>query len=204
MITDFIVYALCDRATHQIRYIGASTKGLARPFAFEGYTHNPALRTWMRNLIVTRDEYVVLVLATAESMTELFELEKRWIRIGAHYDWPLANIHGMPKPPPAAPEDLDPAQPMKRGVRFDLRAWRRDPEVRARLAATPALNPRVPGRVAKVVVPPDFSGSILDMVDTPSKDACTLCGWYPGRKGRPTKCDRCAGRADRPARRKRR
>lgn len=125
---DFIVYALCDPRTHQIRYIGSSQRGLIRPLQHQNYSHNLDLAAWLRDMIASRQEYTVLVLSVATSVAELLELEKHWIATGRYHGWPLANKTGRARPP-------DPEVLIAPGKRWSVRDWRRDPEVRARLAA---------------------------------------------------------------------
>lgn len=125
---DFIIYALCDARTHQVRYIGKSERGLVRPLEHQNYSHNPDLAAWLRDLVVSRSEYVVLVLATATSVEQLADLEAHWIATGRYWGWPLCNRTHRPRTPDA--EALIPP-----GKRWNLQAWRRDPDVRARLAA---------------------------------------------------------------------
>jgi len=129
---DFIVYALADSETHQIRYIGASTKGLLRPMQHAEFTHNPDLAAWVHDLLITRRDYVIVTLATAESILQLYELEKHWIAVGVYFKWPLVNRQHVPN----RLKKLDPEQLIPPGKRWNVDAWRRDPEVRARLAAS--------------------------------------------------------------------
>lgn len=132
---DFIVYALCDPRTHRIRYIGKSERGLVRPLEHQNYSHNPDLAAWLRDMVASRQEYTVLVLATATSVEQLSELEAHWIATGRYFGWPLANKTGRPRTPNS--DVLIPP-----GKRWSIRAWRRDPEVRARLAAAKIRQPK--------------------------------------------------------------
>lgn len=126
---DFIVYALCDPRTHQVRYIGKSEIGLSRPFSNRGYGHNLTLSRWMSDLAATKQDYVVLVLAHAASVQQLAELETFWINLGVKSGWPLANKAGVEDPDwmPGEKRGLGPVVP---GKKWDVRAWRRDPDVR--------------------------------------------------------------------------
>lgn len=127
-INGFIVYALCDARTHQIRYVGASERGLVRPVGISGYKGHPELHAWLRDLAVCGSEHVVLVLATASTVEQLHAAEAYWIDLGRHFGWPLLNRQGKPK-------TLEAEQLLPEGKRWSAKNWRRDPEVRARLAA---------------------------------------------------------------------
>jgi hypothetical protein len=146
-IIDFIVYALCDPRTHQIRYIGKSELGLSRPLTFSGYGKNADLRAWMHDLLVTGQSYVVIVLERATSVMHLSELEAHWIKVGSQAGWPLANKNGLERKI-LTPEERRQAiqeqqELMPDNKRWTVKAWRRDPEVQARLKAS-KINPKRP------------------------------------------------------------
>lgn len=139
----FIVYALADARTHQIRYVGSSEIGLARPTNIRGYKEHPTLFAWLHDLTVCGSEHVILVLATAPDLAELRARERYWIEQGKKFGWPLLNRAGFSL-------DIEPIErvaskeeeaPLDR-KRWALRKWRRDPEVRARLAAARASTKR--------------------------------------------------------------
>jgi len=137
-LNAFIVYALCDARTHQIRYIGCSEVGLARPTDINGYQNNPELTAWLRDLAVCGSEHVILVLAKAADIASLRAAERYWIRLGKHFGWPLLNKQSFT----LDIEAVEAAVPMPKGEKWKLRNWRRDPEVRARLAEARASRKR--------------------------------------------------------------
>ncbi len=126
LMHDFIVYALCDPRTNQIRYIGKSELGLIRPLDYRKYNHNPVLYAWLRDMLASRQEYTIIVLAVATSVEQLSELETHWIATGRYFGWPLANKT-------ARPRDANQDVLIPPGKRWSIAAWRRDPEVKARL-----------------------------------------------------------------------
>jgi hypothetical protein len=119
-----IVYALVDPRTHQTRYIGKSKNGLARPFSHRAYTHNVKLSAWLRDLDSCQTEYTVLILAHASTDEQLTSLEAHWIGLAHRFGWPLTNGN--------TPRDVLAEPPPTR--KWDVKAWRRDPEVKNRLA----------------------------------------------------------------------
>jgi len=134
----FIVYALCDARTHQIRYVGSSEVGLARPSDIRGYKNNPELTAWLRDLAVCGSEHVILVLAKAADVASLRAAERYWIQLGKHFGWPLLNKQGFTLDIDA----VEAAVPPQKREKWKLRHWRNDPEVRARLAEASASRKR--------------------------------------------------------------
>ena len=124
----FIVYALCDERTHQIRYIGCSEMGLSRPMTRRGYKDNRELQAWLHDLDICGSERIILVLATASDIAQLRAAEAFWISLGKRSGWPLLNKAGF------SLDIEEPDQPMPKGERWKLKNWRRDPEVKAALA----------------------------------------------------------------------
>jgi hypothetical protein len=130
-VNAFIVYALCDARTHQIRYIGCSEIGLVRPLNTKGYKNNPEVTDWLRDLRVCGSEHVILVLASPKDIAEMRAAERYWIDQGRRFGWPLLNRAGFT----LDIEAVDTYTPPVDNKRRSLREWRRDPEVRSRLAA---------------------------------------------------------------------
>lgn len=127
-----IVYALVDPRTSKIRYIGKSTRGMIRPLDHKYYTHSGEIAAWLRDLKACNTTYVVTVLAEALTEEQLAKFEAYWISAGQSFGWPLANKQGISGSSKLPPSPLDPSK------RWSAKEWRRDPEVRARLAAAKA------------------------------------------------------------------
>lgn len=141
-VNSFIVYALCDARTHQVRYVGCSEIGLSRPLNLSGYKNNAELDAWLRDLRVCGSEPVILVLAQAADIAGLRAAEKYWIGLGRHFGWPLSNKVGF------SLDIVEPDALMPKGKRWEMKAWRRDPEVRAALSAA-RESTRQPARRGK-------------------------------------------------------
>lgn len=141
-INAFIVYALCDARTHQIRYIGSSEVGISRPASHHGYKNNPEVHAWYRDLVVCGSEPIILVLARAKDVGELRAFEAYWIKQGKHWGWPLLNRQGFTLDAVEVEPLVERAQPPKlEGRKWQLEEWRRDPEVKAALSAARTLRP---------------------------------------------------------------
>jgi hypothetical protein len=76
----FLIYALCDPRTREVRYIGASTRGLARPrqhLSLSGNRDNTSVRAhWCRGLLVAGLAPLVRVLEEVADRTALMEAER--------------------------------------------------------------------------------------------------------------------------------
>ncbi len=81
---------------------------------------------WLYDLESTRTPYTVLILAEAFTQPQLDMFETHWIALGERFGWPLANKQ---RPKDKMPE---PEEPLV--GRWDIKKWRRDPEVKQKLA----------------------------------------------------------------------
>lgn len=90
-----LIYALIDPRTDEIRYVGKSSWGMARP---KRHTNPPELAkdpthkgNWLRNLIDSGGFPIIRVLEVVESVDALIPAEIRWIAEGREQGWPLTN-----------------------------------------------------------------------------------------------------------------
>ena len=96
LLREFLVYALIDPTTKKIRYIGQSTRGLARP---KEHWKPCKLRNaqpchavhWLKKLVHAGNVPTVYVLETCASQEELNAAEIHWIAFGRTNNWPLTN-----------------------------------------------------------------------------------------------------------------
>ncbi len=92
----FLIYALVDPVSLEIRYIGKSSSGLTRP---KGHLRESTLKDhlhthknrWIQGLTAAARTYEIEVLEYP-SEQELDEAEKKWIRVGRAEGWPLTNV----------------------------------------------------------------------------------------------------------------
>lgn len=95
----FLVYALVDPRTKDVRYIGVSSSGLKRPRRHATSTSlrqdtNLHKARWIRRLQSDGLVYIIRVLQECSAQAELPEAEQRWIRHARREAWPLTNLTG--------------------------------------------------------------------------------------------------------------
>lgn len=91
---DYIIYALIDPTTGHIRYIGLTTKGVARPMRHctNGYKKDNTRRSkWTRSLIARGIYPEWRVIEYCESKQDLSNAEKFWIKHCREIGCPLVN-----------------------------------------------------------------------------------------------------------------
>jgi hypothetical protein len=90
----FLVYALVDPRTQQVRYIGKSCSGMERPRQhampcfLRGKTHK---ENWVRAVLGAGLEPEIRVLEAVSGPEALSEAERAWITHGREAGWPLTN-----------------------------------------------------------------------------------------------------------------
>jgi hypothetical protein len=84
-----LVYALTE-SDGEIRYIGKSTSGLARPRG----PHRAHCASWLKAVKARGEKFGVLVLeyVIASEPGELEDAEVRWIKFGRESGWRLTNL----------------------------------------------------------------------------------------------------------------
>ena len=95
-MSPFLIYALVDPGTSEIRYIGKSSTGLKRPRehanpAVLGRDHGYKVN-WIRGLLADGLNYEIKVLEELPSSDVLSDAEIRWIAYGRSEGWPLTNL----------------------------------------------------------------------------------------------------------------
>lgn len=92
----YLIYALTDPRTKEIRYIGQSTTGLLRPRAHTSPTKLARTSThqvnWIKGLVAAGLKYTITVLEHLAGIDGLDAAEIRWIAYGRECGWPLTNI----------------------------------------------------------------------------------------------------------------
>lgn len=92
----FLIYALSDPRTDEVRYVGKSCSGLARPrqhLQAKTLREDPTYKAkWLRSLIAAGHAPEVLVIHEAESREALPDAERWWIAYGRAMCWPLTNL----------------------------------------------------------------------------------------------------------------
>jgi hypothetical protein len=93
--SKYLIYGLVDPRTDDIRYIGQSSRGLARPHS-HGWVS--ALRTrkthttaWIKSLRRAGFDYTVVILEVVNHKNLLGVAERRWIRCARELGWHLTN-----------------------------------------------------------------------------------------------------------------
>lgn len=127
----FLIYALTDPRTDEIRYVGKSSSGLRRPghhgarsVLAKDSTHKG---NWIRGLVAAGLRYGVRVLEelpavaalpASERRDAMDAAERRWIAHGRSMGWPLTNLteggDGGGAPSPETREKLSRAQKGKK------------------------------------------------------------------------------------------
>lgn len=127
----FLIYALTDPRTGEIRYIGKSSSGLARPQEHGG-RHLPRDRSrkgdWIRALQKDGLSYGVSVLEEFPSNDGVDPAEIRWIAYGRSQGWDLTNLTDG--------GDGCFGRKMSEAGRAKLRARKFSPETREKIAAS--------------------------------------------------------------------
>jgi hypothetical protein len=93
----FIVYALVDPRTDQIRYIGKSSVGMERPrshvepgrIANESNLHKAR---WLQQLVTDGLRPIIRVLQSGQSDDEILQMERDWIARARAEGWPIVNL----------------------------------------------------------------------------------------------------------------
>lgn len=96
MVTKYLIYALIDPRTEQVRYVGQSSCGMKRPrmHSFASVLHkdgHTAKACWIRSLQQLGLEYRIAILDMLPEPAGLDELEQYWIARGRASGWPLLN-----------------------------------------------------------------------------------------------------------------
>jgi len=123
MSERFIIYALTDPMTGDVRYVGRSSRGLQRPAA---HMHPRALAKddtykgrWLRSLVASGHRPGVRVIAVCADESHLNAAERQWIAYGKASCWPLTNGtdggEGLCNPPPETRVKMSAAKKGKPG-----------------------------------------------------------------------------------------
>lgn len=90
----YLIYALIDPRTCQVRYVGKSCQGLTRPRAHCRYaaTAQTYCARWIRQLLSIGFAYEIRVLAWFATDIPLCNAERDWIAFGRAEGWPLTNL----------------------------------------------------------------------------------------------------------------
>jgi NUMOD3 motif len=130
-----LIYTLSDPTTHEVRYVGLSTRGMVRPRAHLSpsvLTRETHKNHWLRALVAKGKRPIIAVVAAWDSIAfeELCGAERYWIRYFRDNGSPLTNAtdggEGTVNPPPDIRAKNGSA---RRGVRLSL-------ELRARMSAS--------------------------------------------------------------------
>jgi hypothetical protein len=89
----FIIYALIDPRTKEIRYVGKSCYGLGRPrrHAINARSEPTRKAAWILELLAVGLMYEIRVLEHCRSHDDVADAEERWIFTGNRLRWPLTN-----------------------------------------------------------------------------------------------------------------
>lgn len=82
---DLLIYGLRDPRTQEIRYVGSSKRGLARPRVHAGLARRgePGHKAnWIRSLQADGLSYEIVVLERVQTVADLTSAEMRWIALG--------------------------------------------------------------------------------------------------------------------------
>lgn len=96
MEQKYIIYALVQPDTNEIRYIGKSTSGLSRPkehFKPKNYLHGKTYKDkWMNKCLSNNIIPEIIILASTENKEELCNLEIEYIEKYKQMGAPLTNL----------------------------------------------------------------------------------------------------------------
>lgn len=90
----YTIYALVDPRTHQVRYIGQTSKHptvRSEDHWSNKNEHNKRKRDWIQELKLLNAKPIVVALQYADSTEEANKSEQYWIALGLRYNWPLVN-----------------------------------------------------------------------------------------------------------------
>jgi len=93
-ISRFLVYALADPRSGDIRYIGRSSSGLIRPRAHTGKTallEGNYKARWIRKILSIGLRPSIVVLNEYDTQDQLPDAEQAWIAFGRGCGWRLTN-----------------------------------------------------------------------------------------------------------------
>lgn len=129
-MSDRLIYALIDPVTDHVRYVGLSTRGMARP-QLHLKTPKPDDRThranWIRSLMVQGKLPIVRVVEYCSSDDELSEAEASWISLFGLLGCPLTNHR-------SGGFNGKPDEETKRNISSKLKGYVRSAEVRQRMS----------------------------------------------------------------------
>lgn len=90
-----IIYGLVDPRTKLVRYVGASTSGLARP-RMHRQTHSLSATSpknrWLKSIFALGLDYEIAILEALWLKESLPDAERFWIAYGRACGWPLTNL----------------------------------------------------------------------------------------------------------------
>jgi len=93
MKKHFLIYALFDPRTEEIRYVGQSTRGISRAKAHRWISPTqPHLSNWIRKLKSEGVEYGIKILEDCNSQDEVNDAEIKWIANMREAGCDLMNI----------------------------------------------------------------------------------------------------------------
>jgi hypothetical protein len=143
MDNRYIVYALVDPATNEIRYIGKSSVGIARAKShFEpkriSTDSNLHKARWLQGLQTKGLAPSVRILQVRDSDSALLLAERDWISFGRRQGWPLTNLtDGGDGAAGYHPSDTTRAK-----MSLAHKGKRKSTEVRAKISASRKGKPR--------------------------------------------------------------
>ena len=138
MRSRFLIYALVDPRSGEIRYIGKSCKGMGRPKEHGRPWQRTNDRThkgnWVREVTRLNIGYLVMVLQDVrlEESSRLCEFERDWIAYGRSEGWPLTNFTDGGD---GQVLGYKPSAEARARVSAALKGRKKSPEVRARMKA---------------------------------------------------------------------
>lgn len=136
----FIIYAMSDPRTDEVRYVGMSSSGMARPMRHLqplGLSRDDTYKgRWLRGLVASGSSPGIHVLSVMDSRAGLPGEERRWIQYGRAMCWPLTNCteggDGLVNPTPEVRAKMSASHTGKPSSR---KGYKHTPETLARMAA---------------------------------------------------------------------